>query len=109
MPRQARLLVDGGCYHILTRGNNRATVFHDEADFQRYGRLIATYFPSRAPQIARLFKPLLRATSRLRSTPSLLVGDLNAGLNPADTEGSPLSGSPRFAELLEDGWVDIWR
>ena len=44
MPRQARLLVDGGCYHILTRGNNRATVFHDEADFQRYGRLIATYF-----------------------------------------------------------------
>lgn len=72
-------------------------------------RFIATYFPSRAPHIARLFKPLVRATSRLRSTPSLLVGDLNAGLNPADTAGSPLSGNERFAELLAKGWVDLWR
>jgi exonuclease III len=73
-------------------------------------RLIATYFPSQAPHIARLFKPLIRATTRLRSSaPSLLVGDLNAGLNPADTEGSPFSGSNGFAELLGRGWVDLWR
>ena len=45
MPRTARLLLDGGCYHILTRGNNQATVFHDSVDFQRYGRLLATYLP----------------------------------------------------------------
>lgn len=72
-------------------------------------RLIATYFPPRAPHIARLFRPLVRATARLRSAPSLLVGDLNAGLNPADTEGSLLSGSVKFEELLRRGWVDLWR
>ncbi|MBI4356226.1 MAG: transposase [Candidatus Omnitrophica bacterium] len=45
MPRQARWLMDGGCYHILTRGNNRMTVFHDDVDLQRYGQLLATYLP----------------------------------------------------------------
>lgn len=52
MPRQARLVVDGGCYHVLTRGNNRATVFHDPADFQRYGQLVATYFPAQQIRLA---------------------------------------------------------
>ena len=36
MPRTARIIVDGGTYHVLTRGNNRQTVFHDERDYQRY-------------------------------------------------------------------------
>ena len=40
MPRPSRLLVDDGCYHILTRGNNRAAVFHADADRQRYGQLL---------------------------------------------------------------------
>lgn len=38
MPRPPRLLVDDGCYHILTRGNNRAPVFFSDTDRQRYSR-----------------------------------------------------------------------
>lgn len=44
MPRTARVLVDNGCYHILTRGNNRAAVFHEAADYQRYGQLLLELF-----------------------------------------------------------------
>lgn len=36
MPRTGRQLVDGGTYHVLTRGNNGQAVFHHDADFQRY-------------------------------------------------------------------------
>ena len=43
MPRSARLLVDGGTYHLLTRGNNSQTIFHDEADHERYLQLLSFY------------------------------------------------------------------
>jgi len=43
MPRTARLIVDGGTYHVLTRGNNGQTVFHEDADRQRYLQLLSTY------------------------------------------------------------------
>ena len=43
MPRSARQLVNGGTYHILTRGNNGQTIFHDEADHQRYLQLLSLY------------------------------------------------------------------
>ena len=45
MPRSARQLIDDGCYHLLTRGNNRAAVFHEPADYQRYGQLLLELFP----------------------------------------------------------------
>ena len=44
MPRTARVLVDDGCYHVLTRGNNRAAVFHEATDYQRYGQLLLELF-----------------------------------------------------------------
>jgi len=43
MPRIARTLIDGGTYHVLTRGNNAQPVFHDAADFQRYLQLLSSY------------------------------------------------------------------
>ena len=43
MPRMARLLIDGGTYHVLSRGNNGQAVFHEEADHQRYLRLLLGY------------------------------------------------------------------
>jgi putative transposase len=43
MPSRSRRLVDGGCYHVIARGNNRQRIFHDEAAFrqflERLGRL----------------------------------------------------------------------
>ena len=43
MPRQPRFVIDGGIYHILTRGNNNQPVFHEEADYDHYLKLLATY------------------------------------------------------------------
>ena len=43
MPRIFRILPEAGVFHILTRGNNRQQVFHDDADFQRYIYLLKSY------------------------------------------------------------------
>jgi putative transposase len=40
MPRVARQIFDGGCYHVINRGNNRATVFHNEGDYFAFVRSI---------------------------------------------------------------------
>ena len=40
MPRAARIYTEEGIFHILTRGNNKQRVFHDEADFQAYKTLL---------------------------------------------------------------------
>jgi putative transposase len=37
----ARNLVDGGIYHVLTRGNNGLAVFRHEHDYQSYLRILA--------------------------------------------------------------------
>lgn len=51
MPRLARQLADESCYHVLTRGNNRAAVFHEPADYQRYGQLVLEYFSDHHVQL----------------------------------------------------------
>ena len=52
MPRTARAIVPDYCYHVINRGNQKATVFHQRADFEQFLALIA-----RAQQ--RLHLPLL--------------------------------------------------
>jgi putative transposase len=41
MPRTARASVGGICYHVINRGNGRAEVFHDPADYEAFERLFA--------------------------------------------------------------------
>ncbi len=36
MARSPRLDVTGAFYHVLARGNRRATIFHDDADYRAY-------------------------------------------------------------------------
>jgi putative transposase len=36
MPRTVRASVGNVCYHVINRGNGRARVFHDDADFQAF-------------------------------------------------------------------------
>ena len=43
MPRRARLILDNVCYHIITRGNQKQTVFRDEADNRAYLKLVSKY------------------------------------------------------------------
>jgi putative transposase len=41
MPRTARAVVGGMCYHVLNRGNNRASAFHSAADYAQFIALMA--------------------------------------------------------------------
>ena len=42
-PRAGRLLVDGGLYHVLSRGNNAQAIFRHDTDYRRYLELLAAY------------------------------------------------------------------
>ncbi len=54
MPRSARSIVANHCYHLINRGNRKATVFHEPPDYQQFLALIA-----RAQE--RLHLPILAA------------------------------------------------
>ena len=41
MPRPRRLALGGGCYYVINRGNGRAVVFHNEADFLAFERILS--------------------------------------------------------------------
>jgi putative transposase len=41
MARTARASKGGICYHVINRGNARATVFHDSTDYESFIKLIA--------------------------------------------------------------------
>ena len=40
MPRVARIYIDEGVFHILTRGNNKQIVFKDKSDFEAYKEML---------------------------------------------------------------------
>ena len=53
MPRKTRTLFGGFCYHIINRGNGRAQVFHGEADYREFVKLMAAAAGERlAPRLA---------------------------------------------------------
>src|SRR5271166_3845403 len=41
MPRTVRASAANLCYHVLNRGNNRASVFHKDGDFDAFVDLLA--------------------------------------------------------------------
>jgi REP element-mobilizing transposase RayT len=41
MARKARLEVEGGLYHVITRGNDRQDIFHVAEDFFKFLSLLA--------------------------------------------------------------------
>lgn len=43
MPRGARLVIDNACYHIITRGINKMSIFRDELDYGKYLALVKKY------------------------------------------------------------------
>ena len=38
-----RLIVDGACYHIMVRGNNKQNIFRAEDDYHKYMDLLTKY------------------------------------------------------------------
>jgi len=50
MARPLRQLLDGGCYHVIARGNNRQFLLNDEPAFRYFLDLLArakTRYPAR--------------------------------------------------------------
>src|SRR5688572_20918012 len=41
MPRTARAIRAGGCYHVLNRGNGRRALFRKPADYDAFARVLA--------------------------------------------------------------------
>ena len=41
MARKARAEVEGGLYHVVTRGNNRRRIFDAPADYEKFFSLLA--------------------------------------------------------------------
>jgi hypothetical protein len=48
MGRPHRLSLGGYSYHVLNRGNGRATVFHKDADYEAFERILAEHGPNPA-------------------------------------------------------------
>lgn len=42
MARKTRLEVEGGLYHVITRGNDRQDIFHDDEDYLKFLSLLTT-------------------------------------------------------------------
>jgi len=43
MPRRARFTIEGGIYHILSRGNNQQVIFHEDKDYQQFLDILSFY------------------------------------------------------------------
>lgn len=43
MPRTARITIENSCYHIITRGNQKQSVFLDRRDYEKYVSMLTKY------------------------------------------------------------------
>ncbi len=43
MPRNARIIMDNACYHIITRGHQKQNLFICESDYSKYLALLKKY------------------------------------------------------------------
>ncbi|MBI4706687.1 MAG: transposase [Candidatus Omnitrophica bacterium] len=43
MPRQARIITENGCYHVITRGNQKQLVFKELSDYEMYLSIVSKY------------------------------------------------------------------
>jgi exonuclease III len=74
------------------------------ADFD----VIGAYVPLCAGKEA-VFDLLLQRTHEFLSRPTLLIGDINTALSPADVQGNRIPCDEKLAELLDKKWIDAWR
>ncbi|MDD4980058.1 MAG: transposase [Candidatus Omnitrophica bacterium] len=43
MPRTARITIENSCYHIITRGNQKQSVFRNPQDYEKYLNILIKY------------------------------------------------------------------
>lgn len=47
MPRVARIIKDEGVFHVISRGNNKQWIFHDDEDFRKFLNLLELHKKSK--------------------------------------------------------------
>jgi putative transposase len=58
MPRTARAIRAGYCYHVINRGNNKARIFHDNSDYAAFvGLMAAARLKFPLPMLAACLMP----------------------------------------------------
>ena len=67
MARRPRIEVEGGLYHIITRGNNRQTIFNSADDYDKMLAMLG-HQKSRLPFYLYAY---LRGNTRVKATCSL--------------------------------------
>lgn len=43
MSRNARVIIENGCYHVITRGIEESQTFFDDSDYKRYSNFLKKY------------------------------------------------------------------
>jgi len=43
MPRKARLIIENGCYHVISRGIRKVPCFFDDGDYKKYLAILKKY------------------------------------------------------------------
>ncbi|MBU1084059.1 MAG: transposase [Candidatus Omnitrophota bacterium] len=43
MPRRARVIINNGCYHVISRGHEKKVTFIANSDYERYFKLLVKY------------------------------------------------------------------
>jgi len=86
MPRGPRLQFPGGVYHVICRGNNRECIFRDDADRQRYLKLLRGY-RDRWSAVIHAYVLMPNHVHLLIETPTRPLSEFMRGLNTAYTMG----------------------
>ena len=100
MPRKPRQLLDGGCYHLIARGNNRQFVFREAAAFRHFLELVTR---AKAKYPAKLYHYCL-----LSNHLHLLLEIGTAEHLPKFMQGL-LQGYGRWYKAQHRYWGHVWQ
>lgn len=70
MARQLRVEVAGGLYHVIVRGNERKSLFRDDADREWYLARVASY--RRHGRVGHLFQGRYKASGNSQAADQVL-------------------------------------
>ena len=57
MPRRKRAATGGVVFHVLNRGNGRARIFHKDADYEAFERVLGEAKAGRGKRVRNRFLP----------------------------------------------------
>ena len=83
MPRRPRRAqwTDAACYHVMNRGQNRATIFNDDQDRAYFLKLVARYQQRYAVRLYHIASWIITFTCQGRSACGGRLGDWRARIS----------------------------